>query len=68
MNDPAFASTVEKVVKGEMDVVTIKRDERIHQVLDVLSGFVANVAPDDDKYQIVISDDEEVDGEFFIFF
>merc|ERR1711892_828461 len=61
LNDPAFASTVEKVVKGEMDVVTIKRDERIHQVLDVLSGFVANVAPDDDKYQIVISDDEEVD-------
>ena len=53
---------VKKLVAGDLDLFTVKKDERLHQVLDVLAGNVLTIKLDDDKPQMIVSDDEDVEG------
>ena len=53
---------VKKLVAGDLDLFTVKKDERLHQVLDVLAGNVLTIKLDDDKPQLIVSDDEDVEG------
>ena len=50
-----------------MDLFTVKKDERLHQVLDVLTGNTLSLKLEDDKPQMVVSDDEDVEGKVFSF-
>ena len=64
LNDPAFSKTIDKLITGDLDLLTIKKDERLHQVMDVMLGNTPPPKNETDYSGIVISDDEETEGTF----
>ena len=54
---------------GDLDLLTIKKDERLHQVMDVMLGNTAPAKNETDYSGVVISDDEETEGiSYFVVF
>lgn len=57
------------MIMGDLDLLTIKKDERLHQVMDVMLGNTAPAKNEADYSGVVISDDEETEGiSYFVVF